>query len=68
MLLIMKKLPILFLLASATVASAQTTPPRLIVRGDDMGYSHAGNEAIVKTYTEGIASSIELIGYRDLLR
>lgn len=57
----MKKLPILLLLASATVASAQTAPPRLIVRGDDMGYSHAGNEAIVKTYTEGIASSIEVI-------
>ena len=25
---------------------------RLIVRGDDMGYSHSGNEAIIKAYKE----------------
>jgi predicted glycoside hydrolase/deacetylase ChbG (UPF0249 family) len=35
--------------------------PRLIVRGDDMGYSHAGNEAIIKAYKEGIETSIEVI-------
>ena len=35
--------------------------PRLIVRGDDMGYAHAGNEALVKCYQEGIESSIEVI-------
>jgi predicted glycoside hydrolase/deacetylase ChbG (UPF0249 family) len=35
--------------------------PRLIVRGDDMGYSHAGNEAIVKCSKEGIQTSIEVI-------
>jgi hypothetical protein len=34
---------------------------RLIVRGDDMGYSHAGNEAIIKCYKEGIETSIEVI-------
>ncbi|RRB17913.1 polysaccharide deacetylase family protein [Larkinella knui] len=40
---------------------AQPKPPRLIVRGDDMGYSHSGNEALVKCYKEGIESSIEVI-------
>ena len=36
-------------------------PPRLIIRGDDMGYSHSGNEALIKSYTEGIETSIEVI-------
>lgn len=35
--------------------------PRLIVRGDDMGYAHAGNEAIIKCLEEGIQTSIEVI-------
>lgn len=43
------------------VALAQPEPPRLIVRGDDMGYAHAGNEAIMKTYHEGIMTSVEVI-------
>ena len=42
-------------------AGAQSTPPRLIIRGDDMGYSHAGNEAILKCYKEGIEKSIEVL-------
>jgi predicted glycoside hydrolase/deacetylase ChbG (UPF0249 family) len=36
-------------------------PPRLIVRGDDMGYAHDGNLAIVASYTRGIASSVEVL-------
>lgn len=55
----MRMLLHLLLLVSAT-AFAQT-PPRLIVRGDDMGYAHAGNEAILKCYQEGIESSVEVI-------
>lgn len=50
------------ILFTATVflsAHAQTT--RLIVRGDDMGYSHSGNEALIKSYKEGIETSIEVI-------
>ena len=39
----------------------QSAAPRLIVRGDDMGYSHAGNEAIIKCFKEGIETSIEVI-------
>ncbi|GAB4021669.1 polysaccharide deacetylase family protein [Spirosoma koreense] len=42
-------------------AYAQTNPPRLIIRGDDMGYAHAGNEAILKCYKEGIEKSIEVL-------
>lgn len=42
-------------------AGAQSTPPRLIIRGDDMGYSHAGNEAILKCYKDGIEKSIEVL-------
>jgi predicted glycoside hydrolase/deacetylase ChbG (UPF0249 family) len=40
---------------------AQTNPPKLIVRGDDMGYSHSGNEALIKCFKEGIETSIEVI-------
>lgn len=35
--------------------------PRLIIRGDDMGFSHAANEALIKCYKEGIETSIEVI-------
>jgi len=34
---------------------------RLIVRGDDMGYSHAGNMALIDCYKNGIERSIEVI-------
>ena len=47
------------ILLTASVAQQKTT--RLIVRGDDMGYSHSGNEALIKTYKEGIETSIEVI-------
>src|SRR5690349_3157945 len=40
---------------------AQTNTIRLIIRGDDMGFSHSGNEALIKTYKEGIERSIEVI-------
>jgi predicted glycoside hydrolase/deacetylase ChbG (UPF0249 family) len=36
-------------------------PTRLIVRGDDMGYAHAGNEAIQRCFKEGIETSVEVI-------
>ena len=58
----MQKLPLTLLfsiLLTASVAQQKTT--RLIVRGDDMGYSHSGNEALIKTYKEGIETSIEVI-------
>ncbi|MEP6926351.1 MAG: polysaccharide deacetylase family protein, partial [Ginsengibacter sp.] len=33
----------------------------LIVRGDDMGFSHSGNEALMKSYKDGIETSIEVL-------
>jgi CubicO group peptidase (beta-lactamase class C family)/predicted glycoside hydrolase/deacetylase ChbG (UPF0249 family) len=39
----------------------RANPPKLIVRGDDMGFSHSGNDALIKCYKEGIETSIEVI-------
>ncbi len=56
----MKK--ILLLLFCAFQAWAQNSPaPRLVVRGDDMGYSHSGNLALIQSSVKGIQSSIEVI-------
>jgi len=44
-----------------TACYAQQKPARLIVRGDDMGYAHAGNEAIIACYKDGIERSVEII-------
>jgi CubicO group peptidase (beta-lactamase class C family)/predicted glycoside hydrolase/deacetylase ChbG (UPF0249 family) len=43
------------------VKNSRPNAPRLIVRGDDMGYSHSGNAALIKSYKEGIQTSIEVI-------
>ncbi|MCF8326013.1 MAG: polysaccharide deacetylase family protein [Leadbetterella sp.] len=48
-------------LIKAVVSPEVTNAPKLIVRGDDMGYSHSGNEALIKSYVEGIQTSIEII-------
>ncbi|WP_035333397.1 polysaccharide deacetylase family protein [Dyadobacter crusticola] len=52
---------ILLLLVSISCIAQQSNPPRLIVRGDDMGYSHSGNVALLKCSKEGIQTSIEVI-------
>jgi len=49
------------LLFIVTAINAQTKTIRLIVRGDDMGFSHSGNEALIKCYKEGVERSIEVI-------
>ncbi|HTL09171.1 MAG TPA: polysaccharide deacetylase family protein [Chitinophagaceae bacterium] len=54
-----KTMPVLLLLLSSIMHGQQA--PRLIVRGDDMGYSHAGNLALIKCFKEGIQTSIEVI-------
>ena len=51
----------LILLCLSRITYAQSTPPRLIVRGDDMGYSHAGNQALMKCYQAGIETAIEVL-------
>ncbi|MEO6548753.1 MAG: polysaccharide deacetylase family protein [Ferruginibacter sp.] len=58
----MKKviLPLIFLLINNWLI-AQDKNTRLIIRGDDMGFSHAGNEALIKVYKSGIETSIEVI-------
>lgn len=56
-----KLLSFLTLIFAISTLAQQPAPPRLIVRADDMGYSHAGNEAILKSYKEGIATSVEII-------
>jgi predicted glycoside hydrolase/deacetylase ChbG (UPF0249 family) len=48
-------------LIKAVVSPEIAHAPKLIVRGDDMGYSHSGNEALIKSYVEGIETSIEII-------
>ncbi|KAA0993014.1 polysaccharide deacetylase family protein [Dyadobacter aurulentus] len=53
-------LPFLLLLV-INCSYAQQSAPRLIVRGDDMGYSHSGNLALLKCSKEGIQTSIEII-------
>ncbi|OYU93792.1 MAG: hypothetical protein CFE21_19005 [Bacteroidetes bacterium B1(2017)] len=48
-------------LIKAVIRPEIANAPKLIVRGDDMGYSHSGNEALIKSYVEGIETSIEII-------
>jgi chitin disaccharide deacetylase len=56
-----KTVCILLLFVVFTVSKAQQKVIRLVVRGDDMGYAHSGNEAIIKCYKEGIEKSVEVI-------
>ena len=58
----MKKILYSLLLLQCYITSfAQQKISRLIVRGDDMGFSHSGNEALIKSYKDGIETSIEVI-------
>lgn len=50
-----------FFLSIAIMGSTQPNKIRLLVRGDDMGYTHSGNEALIKSYKQGIERSIEVI-------
>jgi len=51
----------LFVLLLFQLCYSQQNPPRLIIRGDDMGYTHSGNEALIKCFKEGIETSVEVI-------
>ena len=53
----MKTLLTVILASAITLGFGQ----RLIVRGDDMGFSHSGNLALIKCAKEGIQTSIEII-------
>ncbi|HVZ24458.1 MAG TPA: polysaccharide deacetylase family protein [Sediminibacterium sp.] len=41
--------------------NAIAQPTRLIIRGDDMGFTHSGNMALIRCYQQGIEQSAELI-------
>ncbi len=57
----MKISSLFFAFLMTGVAACAQNQPRLIVRGDDMGFSHSGNEALIKTFKEGVETSIEVI-------
>jgi predicted glycoside hydrolase/deacetylase ChbG (UPF0249 family) len=49
-------------LATPLVGAAEPTPKtRLVVRGDDMGSSHASNEASIRCYRDGVMTAVELM-------
>jgi chitin disaccharide deacetylase len=53
-----------FVIAAMTAlfnCSAQRGEIGLIVRGDDMGYAHSGNEALIQCFQNGIQRTIEVI-------
>ncbi|MEP7256799.1 MAG: polysaccharide deacetylase family protein [Flavitalea sp.] len=52
---------LLGLILTLSSVRAQDSLIRLIVRGDDMGFTHSGNLALVKTFKEGIERSVEVI-------
>lgn len=57
----MKILRILSVIFFAAAVSCAQNSPRIIIRGDDMGFSHSGNEALIKSFKDGIETSIEII-------
>ena len=57
----MKKIFYLLFMLVYITSHAQQKITRLIVRGDDMGFTHSGNEALIKAYKNGIETSIEVI-------
>ncbi len=59
--MIMRKILVFCCISSLSIGYAQLKPARLIIRGDDMGYTHSGNQAILKCYTEGIERSVEVL-------
>lgn len=48
-------------ITKALIPNVPAAPIKFVVRGDDMGFSHAANEALIKTFNEGIETSIEVI-------
>ncbi len=47
--------------SKAFLTTPNANPPQLVVRGDDMGFAHSANDALIKCYREGIETSIEII-------
>ena len=45
----------------AAPACAAEGKVRLVVRGDDMGFCHAANEACIRSYREGVMRDVEVV-------
>ena len=41
--------------------TAQEAASQLIIRGDDMGFSHSGNQALIESYKNGVVTAIEVL-------
>ena len=57
----MKKKLFLLTVIALVALRVESQPARLVVRADDLGSSHAANEAIMKTCREGIVKSVEIM-------
>lgn len=57
---LLQSLLFLFLILDASLLNAQEGK-RLLVRIDDMGFSHSANVACIETFNQGIARSVEVI-------
>jgi len=52
---------LVLLVGAASCACAKDKGTNLIIRGDDIGSSHAANVACIRSYTEGIVTSVEVM-------
>lgn len=52
---------LVILVLASNPLQGQKKSIRLIVRGDDMGFSHSGNQALIKCYKDGIERSVEVL-------
>lgn len=52
---------ILFVLQLPNLLHSQDQDIKLVIRVDDMGAAHSVNEAIIETYQDGIATSVEVM-------
>jgi len=52
---------LVLLVGAASCACANDEGINLIIRGDDIGSSHAANVACIRSYTEGIVTSVEVM-------
>ncbi len=50
-----------FIIISAAFSQDSDDGIYLLIRGDDMGFSHAANEAIIASYENGVMKTVELM-------
>jgi len=44
-----------------TLSARAQDPPRLIIRGDDIGSTHGANLGCIQSYKEGIMQSVQIM-------